>query len=111
MHEDMRQYTLWTCLICGHIGCFNLMTKMDTQSQDIDDQVTLENVQKGHAFTHYKESMHVYAMEITTKKVWDFSRENYVYRLLQNGTDGKLVELQEPPSEHSSEQNQIPQSS
>ena len=55
--------------------------------------------------------MHVYAMEITTKKVWDFSRENYVYRLLQNGTDGKLVELQEPPSEHHSDPHQIPQSS
>jgi hypothetical protein len=34
-------------------------------------------------------------MEIVTKKVWDFSKENYVYRLIQNGTDGKLVEIGE----------------
>ena len=39
--------------------------------------------------------MHVYAMEIDSKKVWDFSRENYVYRLIQNGIDGKIVEVPE----------------
>jgi len=38
----------------------------------------LESEHFGHAFEHYKQSMHVYAMELESKKVWDFSREDYV---------------------------------
>ena len=55
----------------------------------------LENVQKGHAYDHYADSKHVYAMEIESKKVWDFSKENYVNRLIQNEIDGKLIEVGE----------------
>jgi hypothetical protein len=33
-------------------------------------------------------------MEIESKKVWDFSKENYVNRLIQNEVDGKLIEIQ-----------------
>jgi len=36
----------------------------------------------------------VYAMEIESKMVWDFSKENFVNRLIQNQVDGKLVEVQ-----------------
>ena len=32
-------------------------------------------------------------MEIESNKVWDFSKENYVNRLIQNELDGKLVEV------------------
>lgn len=32
-------------------------------------------------------------MEIESNKVWDFSKENYVNRLIQNEIDGKLVEV------------------
>lgn len=42
----------------------------------------LETAAQGHAFEHYKDSLHVYAMELETKKVWDFSREDYVQRLV-----------------------------
>lgn len=34
-------------------------------------------------------------MEIESKKVWDFSKENYVNRLIQNEIDGKLIEFGE----------------
>jgi BRCA1-associated protein len=34
-------------------------------------------------------------MEIESKKVWDFSKENYVNRLIQNEIDGKMVEVGE----------------
>ena len=30
----------------------------------------------GHAYDHYIQSKHVYAMEIETKKVWHFAKEN-----------------------------------
>lgn len=33
-------------------------------------------------------------MEIETKMVWDFSKENFVNRLIQNQIDGKLIEIQ-----------------
>lgn len=32
-------------------------------------------------------------MELETKKVWDYVGDNYVHRLIQSKTDGKLVEL------------------
>lgn len=32
-------------------------------------------------------------MELETKKVWDYAGDNYVHRLIQSKTDGKLVEL------------------
>lgn len=88
--NDLKQFTLWTCLVCGHIGCLNLMTKLSPEEQQI-----LETVQKGHAYSHYEDSRHVYAMEIESKKVWDFSKENFVNRLVQNEIDGKLVEVGE----------------
>jgi len=46
----------------------------------------------------------VYAMEIESKKVWDFSKENYVNRLIQNEIDGKLVEFGEYSGEAQDEQ-------
>ncbi|QPG74826.1 hypothetical protein FOA43_002162 [Brettanomyces nanus] len=64
---------MWICLICGHIGC--------------------GRYDQGHAISHYNETSHCFAMEITTQRVWDYSGDNYVHRLVQNEADGKLVEL------------------
>eukprot|EP00013_Stygamoeba_regulata_P004870 CAMPEP_0177633234 /NCGR_PEP_ID=MMETSP0447-20121125/2728_1 /TAXON_ID=0 /ORGANISM="Stygamoeba regulata, Strain BSH-02190019" /LENGTH=219 /DNA_ID=CAMNT_0019134879 /DNA_START=1 /DNA_END=660 /DNA_ORIENTATION=+ len=36
---------------------------------------------------------HTYSLELETQRVWDYAGDNYVHRLLQNTTDGKLVEL------------------
>jgi len=33
------------------------------------------------------------AMELETQRVWDYKGDNYVHRLIQTRTDGKLVEL------------------
>ena len=67
------------------------MSKFDIES---NNQPVLMNIYKGHAFDHYKQTMHVYSMEIESKKVWDFSKEDYVNRLIQNEVDGKLIEIQ-----------------
>ncbi|RPA93613.1 zf-UBP-domain-containing protein [Choiromyces venosus 120613-1] len=64
---------LWICLICGNVGCGRY-----------DD---------AHAFEHYKETSHCYAMDIETQRVWDYAGDGYVHRLIQNKSDGKLVEL------------------
>ncbi|KAK5665774.1 hypothetical protein BDV3_006810 [Batrachochytrium dendrobatidis] len=74
---------LWICLICGSIGCGRYF--------------------QGHAFKHYQETGHVYALELETQRVWDYAGDGYVHRLIQNRTDGKLVELPAPSSSlHSS---------
>lgn len=67
---------LWICLICGHVGCGRYKAK--------------------HSIDHWKESSHVYALELETQRVWDYVGDGYVHRLIQSKTDGKLVEVPPP---------------
>jgi BRCA1-associated protein len=69
---------LWICVICGNIGCGRY-----------DD---------AHAFRHYNTTKHTYAMDVVTQHVWDYAGDGYVHRLIQNKSDGKLVDL--PASTH-----------
>ena len=62
---------LWICLICGHIGC--------------------SRYHEGHAFEHYRDTHHCYAMQLGNNRVWDYVGDNFVHRLLQD-KDGKMVE-------------------
>lgn len=39
------------------------------------------------------ETQHCYSLELQSRKVWDYAGKNYVHRLIQSKTDGKLVEL------------------
>ena len=64
------------CLICGHVGC--------------------GRYKGGHAYDHFKGSQHCYALELETQRVWDYVGDNYVHRLIQSKTDGKLVEVPSP---------------
>ena len=64
---------LWICLICGNVGC--------------------GRYDAAHAFLHFQESSHCFAMDLTTQRVWDYASDGYVHRIVQNKTDGKLVEL------------------
>lgn len=70
---------LWICLICGHVGC--------------------GRYQGGHAANHYRTTNHTYAMQLGTNRVWDYAGDNFVHRLLQNKTDGKLVATNSPGNE------------
>ncbi|KND01376.1 uncharacterized protein SPPG_03188 [Spizellomyces punctatus DAOM BR117] len=74
---------LWICLICGNIGC--------------------GRYQEAHAQNHFADTQHTYSMELETQRVWDYAGDGYVHRLIQNRTDGKLVELPAPNRTHSSE--------
>ena len=72
--QASQQDTLWICLICGHIGC--------------------GRYNEGHAYKHYGETQHTYAMQLgSNNRVWDYAGDNYVHRLLQN-KDGKPVEVE-----------------
>lgn len=42
---------------------------------------------------HWKDTQHCYSLELETQRVWDYAGDNYVHRLIQSKTDGKLVEL------------------
>ncbi|KAH9715542.1 BRAP2 RING ZnF UBP domain-containing protein 2 [Citrus sinensis] len=64
---------LWMCVICGFVGC--------------------GRYKGGHAIIHWKETEHCYSLELETQRVWDYAGDNYVHRLIQSKTDGKLVEL------------------
>ncbi|XAR50501.1 hypothetical protein NMG60_11004844 [Bertholletia excelsa] len=64
---------LWICVTCGFVGC--------------------GRYKEGHAIQHWKETEHCYSLELETQRVWDYVGDNYVHRLIQSKTDGKLVEL------------------
>lgn len=70
---------LWICLICGHVGC--------------------GRYQGAHAASHHRNTNHTYALQIGTNRVWDYAGDNFVHRLLQNKTDGKLVATNSPGNE------------
>ena len=50
--------------------------------------------QSGHSVQHYDETKHVYAQDLETQEVWDFSKMDYVNRLVMNQIDGKLIEIE-----------------
>lgn len=68
--------SLWICLVCGNVGC--------------------GRYGRAHAAAHHARTSHPYALELDTQRVWDYARDGYVHRLIQNRADGKLVEL--PPA-------------
>lgn len=64
--------TIWICLICGNLGC--------------------GRYDAAHAYAHYEETSHCYAMDISTQRVWDYAGDGYVHRLIQN----KSQEISQP---------------
>ncbi|XP_076842796.1 BRCA1-associated protein [Brachyhypopomus gauderio] len=68
------QENLWICLICGHIGCGRYVSR--------------------HAYKHFEETQHTYAMQLTNQRVWDYAGDNYVHRLVASKTDGKMVQYE-----------------
>lgn len=69
---------LWVCLICGHVGC--------------------GRYDAAHAFAHYEQTSHCFAMDLNTQRVWDYASDGYVHRIMQSKSDGKLVELPSTPT-------------
>lgn len=66
--------SLWMCIICGYIACGRYIN--------------------GHAYDHFSQTQHTYAMQLTDNQVWDYAGDNYVHRLLANKADGKPVEVE-----------------
>jgi len=68
------------CLICGHTGCGRYV--------------------EAHAREHYEATGHTYSLEIETQRVWDYTGDGYVHRLIQNAVDGKMVEFPDSDASH-----------
>lgn len=66
--------SLWMCIICGYVACGRYIN--------------------GHAYDHFSQTQHTYAMQLTDNQVWDYAGDNYVHRLLANKSDGKPVEVE-----------------
>lgn len=69
---------LWICLICGNIGCGRYA--------------------EAHAYRHFEATSHTFTLQIGGERVWDYAGDNYVHRLIQSSTDGKMVEYQRNPA-------------
>ena len=54
--------SLWCCLICGNIGC--------------------NRYQNGHAVTHFKDTNHNYSLELESQRIWDYTLDKWVHRLI-----------------------------
>lgn len=70
---------LWVCLICGNIGC--------------------GRYDGAHAFAHYEETSHCYAMDLSTQHVWDYAGDGYVHRLIQSKPDFQPQQKHHDPLE------------
>lgn len=64
---------LWECLVCANVGC--------------------DKCVGSHAYAHYVQEGHVFAFNVASKRVWDFTRNVYVNRIVLNKADGKPVEV------------------
>lgn len=87
-YDCQSSENLWICLICANVGC--------GRYQNLTRYVS------GHSQEHYKNTGHVYSLELETQRVWDYLGDSYVHRLIDGG-DGKLVEL--PPRTNFQEPN------
>lgn len=74
---------LWICLICGHIGCGRYVSR--------------------HAYKHFEETQHTYAMQLTNHRVWDYAGgEGHSRFLIWIHSAGMRLPRNLSPSSHSS---------
>ena len=109
----------FVCLICGVVSCGSCSRPnhaaaaaaahpSDSNTAAMATTTTTTSSSFGHARQHYDETLHAYALDLETQHVWDFAGQGYVHRLLQNDTDGKLVEVHDPNNSTSHERSQRP---
>uniref|UniRef100_A0A183BMQ8 RING-type domain-containing protein n=1 Tax=Globodera pallida TaxID=36090 RepID=A0A183BMQ8_GLOPA len=65
-----RTSDLWMCLICGNVGCGRYAA----------------------AHAHQYKTSHIFTLQVGGKLVWDYAGDNYVHRLIESATDGKMIE-------------------
>ena len=63
------------CLICGFIGCFaSKNVPIEVEEAQTEISVTKIDVEQvGHIVDHYESSKHLYAQNLESQEVWDFT--------------------------------------
>ena len=88
------------CLICGFIGCLstkNVPVEVENGANDIT-VTRIEVEQTGHSVDHYEQGRHVYAQNLESQEVWDFSKvSDRSIRLAQRPTS-VCIERQRVPA-------------
>jgi BRCA1-associated protein len=64
---------LWLCLVCGTVGCGRYAG--------------------AHAVRHFEETAHSFALDVATRRVWDYIEDDYVHRVVQNKTGRRVSQL------------------
>lgn len=67
---------LWVCLICATVGC--------------------GRYKAGHAHRHFKETGHLYSLELESQRVWDYAGDGYVHRLIQSKAEFGVLDEDGP---------------
>lgn len=44
--------------------------------------------------SHFEETQHTFSLEVGGQRVWDYAGDNYVHRLIQSKSDGKMVQFE-----------------
>ena len=57
---------LWTCLVCGFVGCGRYTSS--------------------HSLKHYYASGHRWALDLVSRRIWDYYEDAYAHRLPGSGT-------------------------
>ena len=65
--DENHSSDLWVCLLCGYMGCGRSHLY--------------------HIGAHYSRHLHAYAMNVDTRRVWDFAGDGYVHRLVLHKPD------------------------
>eukprot|EP01033_Poteriospumella_lacustris_P000964 gene964-692_t len=68
---------VWLCLVCGATTCGDL--------------------QRNHRRAHFEDTRHAYAMNVFSRRVYDFAGGGYVHRLMLQQTDDSDDRFASPP--------------
>lgn len=80
----MANILTFASLICGHLGC--------------------GRYDEAHAFAHFQQTSHTFAMDVKTQAIWDYINDDWVHRLIQNKAEnsrGNTKEATKPQEDRS----------
>ncbi|EPB73394.1 zinc finger, C3HC4 type [Ancylostoma ceylanicum] len=92
--------------VSSEAGSSNHLTELPTCAvclERMDDSVV--SILCNHTFhagcleqwtdtTHFELTSHTFCLQVGGQRVWDYAGDNYVHRLIQSDTEGKVVEYQ-----------------
>lgn len=75
-------------------GCVLSVAMLDVVGTSLHMLTGLSFQLFDNLFRHFEATFHTFTLQIGGNLVWDYAGDNYVHRLIQSSTDGKVVEHQ-----------------